>query len=78
MIRAYCQSAATLPAFATGGYAAMHRVIQWNMDFKHYLELAHRVDEAPGFMAAGLIVDHPIMQTIEFWTSHECLFLPYE
>ncbi|KAK4751795.1 hypothetical protein SAY87_020593 [Trapa incisa] len=66
MIRAYCQSAATLPAFVTGGYAAMHR------------ELAHRVDEAPGFMAARLIVDHPIMQTIEFWTSHECLFLPYE
>ena len=28
--------------------------------------------------AAGLKVDHPIMTTTEFWTSHECLLLPYE
>ncbi|KAK4783401.1 hypothetical protein SAY86_007775 [Trapa natans] len=89
MIRAYCQSAATLNllrAFATGGYAAMQRVTQWNLDFAEhseqgdrYQELAHRVDEALGFMAAaGLTVDHPIMTTTEFWTSHECLLLPYE
>ncbi|KAJ3700108.1 hypothetical protein LUZ61_003813 [Rhynchospora tenuis] len=89
MIRAYCQSAATLNllrAFATGGYAAMQRVTQWNLDFTdhseqgdRYRELAHRVDEALGFMsAAGLTVDHPIMTTTEFWTSHECLLLPYE
>lgn len=44
-----------------------------------YRELASRVDEALGFMtAAGLTVDHPIMTTTEFWTSHECLLLPYE
>ncbi|TYJ35466.1 hypothetical protein E1A91_A05G239200v1 [Gossypium mustelinum] len=89
MIRAYCQSAATLNllrAFATGGYAAMQRVTQWNLDFTEhseqgdrYRELASRVDEALGFMAAaGLTVDHPIMTTTEFWTSHECLLLPYE
>ena len=37
------------------------------------------MDEALGFMAAtGLTVDHPIMTTTEFWTSHECLLLPYE
>lgn len=28
--------------------------------------------------ASGLTVDHPIMTTTEFWTSHECLLLPYE
>ncbi|KAJ6352903.1 hypothetical protein OIU76_002010 [Salix suchowensis] len=89
MIRAYCQSAATLNllrAFATGGYAAMQRVTQWNLDFTEhseqgdrYRELANRVDEALGFMsAAGLTVDHPIMTTTDFWTSHECLLLPYE
>ncbi|KAK4767601.1 hypothetical protein SAY86_015351 [Trapa natans] len=89
MIRAYTQSSATLNllrAFATGGYAAMQRVTQWNLDFAEhseqgdrYQELAHRVDEALGFMAAaGLTVDHPIMTTTEFWTSHECLLLPYE
>ncbi|KAH9627180.1 hypothetical protein KSS87_020726 [Heliosperma pusillum] len=89
MIRAYCQSAATLNllrAFATGGYAAMQRVNQWNLDFAQnseqadrYQELAHRVDEALGFMAAaGLTLEHPAVQSTEFWTSHECLLLPYE
>ncbi|GAA0185312.1 aldolase [Lithospermum erythrorhizon] len=89
MIRAYTQSVATLNllrAFATGGYAALQRLAQWNLDFTdhseqgdRYRELAHRVDEAIGFMsAAGLTVDHPIMTTTEFWTSHECLLLPYE
>lgn len=36
MIRAYSQAAATLNllrAFATGGYAAMQRVTQWNLGF---------------------------------------------
>ncbi|XP_028106059.1 uncharacterized protein LOC114305145 isoform X2 [Camellia sinensis] len=28
--------------------------------------------------SAGLTVDHPIMTTTNFWTSHECLLLPYE
>ncbi|GLT94378.1 hypothetical protein SLE2022_121210 [Rubroshorea leprosula] len=89
MIRAYCQSVATLNllrAFATGGYAAMQRVTQWNLDFTEhseqgdrYRELAHRVDEAMGFMAAaGLTAGHPVMTTTDFWTSHECLLLPYE
>ncbi|XP_059432219.1 phospho-2-dehydro-3-deoxyheptonate aldolase 2, chloroplastic [Corylus avellana] len=89
LIRAYCQSAATLNllrAFATGGYAAIQRLSEWNLDFAEhseqgdrYHELAGRVDEALGFMAAaGLTVDHPVMRTTEFWTSHECLHLPYE
>ncbi|KAF9607919.1 hypothetical protein IFM89_003733 [Coptis chinensis] len=88
LVRAYCQSAATLNllrAFATGGYAAMQRVTQWNLDFmegeqgERYRHLAEMVDDALGFMSAvGLTVDHPIMTTTEFWTSHECLHLPYE
>ncbi|KAL2498849.1 Phospho-2-dehydro-3-deoxyheptonate aldolase 1 [Abeliophyllum distichum] len=89
MISAYSQAASTLNllrAFATGGYAAMQRVTQWNLDFvehseqgDRYQELAHRVDEALGFMeAAGLTIDHPVMSTTDFWTSHECLLLPYE
>ncbi|GLJ14363.1 hypothetical protein SUGI_0232080 [Cryptomeria japonica] len=89
MVRAYCQAASTLNllrAFATGGYAAMQRLTQWNLDFtshneqgERYLELAHRIDEALGFMSScGLTVDHPIMNTTEFWTSHECLLLPFE
>lgn len=59
-------------------------IIIWWLEYFHwmayrYRELAHRVDEALGFMtAAGLTVDHPIMTTTDFWTSHECLLLPYE
>uniref|UniRef100_A0A2P2PK30 Phospho-2-dehydro-3-deoxyheptonate aldolase n=1 Tax=Rhizophora mucronata TaxID=61149 RepID=A0A2P2PK30_RHIMU len=89
LIRAYLQSVGTLNllrAFATGGYAAMQRVSQWNLDFvqhseqgDRYMELARRVDDALGFMAAaGLTLDNPVMNTTEFWTSHECLHLQYE
>ncbi|PPS00940.1 hypothetical protein GOBAR_AA19719 [Gossypium barbadense] len=89
LIRAYLQSVGTLNllrAFATGGYAAMQRVSQWNLDFvrnseqgDRYMELAQRVDEALGFMAAaGITIGDPQMNTVDFWTSHECLHLPYE
>lgn len=45
MIRAYCQSVATLNllrAFSTGGYAAMQRVIHWNLDFTEHSEQGDR------------------------------------
>lgn len=45
MIRAYTQSVATLNllrAFATGGYAAMQRVAQWNLDFTEHSEQGDR------------------------------------
>ncbi|KAJ0040608.1 hypothetical protein Pint_27605 [Pistacia integerrima] len=45
MIRAYCQAAATLNllrSFATGGYAAMQRVTQWNLDFAEHSEQGDR------------------------------------
>jgi 3-deoxy-7-phosphoheptulonate synthase len=45
MIRAYAQSAATLNllrSFATGGYAALQRVTQWNLDFTDHSEQGHR------------------------------------
>ncbi|KAI5008010.1 hypothetical protein ZWY2020_009058 [Hordeum vulgare] len=48
MIRAYAQSVATLNllrAFATGGYAAMQRVIQWNLDFMDHNEQGDRYRE---------------------------------
>ncbi|GJT28521.1 phospho-2-dehydro-3-deoxyheptonate aldolase 1, chloroplastic-like protein [Tanacetum coccineum] len=46
LIRAYSQSAATLNllrAFATGGYAAMQRVNQWNLDFTENSEQGDRL-----------------------------------
>ena len=60
LIRAYNQSAATLNllrGFAMGGYAALERVTQWNLDFMQeseqgnkYKQMAQQLDEAMMFM----------------------------
>jgi 3-deoxy-7-phosphoheptulonate synthase len=45
LIRAYCQSAATLNllrACATGGYAAIQRISEWNLDFAEHSEQGDR------------------------------------
>ncbi len=91
MVRAYNQAAATLNllrAFAYGGYADLHRVHKWNLDFvqdspltQRYEDLANRIDEALNFMAAcGVTGDKvpEIVRQTEFFTSHEALLLPYE
>ncbi|KAL0726400.1 hypothetical protein Bca4012_022493 [Brassica carinata] len=51
MVRAYTQSVSTLNllrAFATGGYAAMQRVSQWNLDFSQHSEQGDREDSTSG------------------------------
>ena len=90
MIQAYMQSAATLNllrAFATGGYADLHRVLSWNLDFAKgspgidkYRELAGRISTAVDFMdACGLNPENESkLRTVEYYTSHEALLLPYE
>jgi 3-deoxy-7-phosphoheptulonate synthase len=90
MEQAYFQSAGTLNllrAFATGGYADLHEVHRWNLGFvarsplaERYRDLAHRIDETLGFMAAcGMnSVTTPQIHETEFFTSHEALLLPYE
>lgn len=90
MIKAYHQAASTLNllrAFAKGGYADLHRVRRWNLDFvadspagEKYADLARRIDEAISFMeACGITGDKvPAMRETNFYTSHEALLLPYE
>ena len=90
MIRAYNQSASTLNlirAFAQGGFADLHQVHQWNLDFvadnpasDQYEALAHRIDEALGFLKACGITGDAVQQMREtdFYTSHEALLLCYE
>ncbi|GAX83600.1 hypothetical protein CEUSTIGMA_g11025.t1 [Chlamydomonas eustigma] len=89
LVRAYNHSAATLNllrGFSSGGYGGLMRVSKWNLDFmansaegKHYMDLARRVDEAIAFMSAwGLDLNSPVLNTTEFFTSHECLLLDYE
>ena len=90
MMRGYMQSAATLNllrAFASGGYASLHQVHQWNLDFggrslwsEQYQALADRIGEALDFMAACGISPEtvPQLKGTSFFTSHEALLLPYE
>lgn len=90
MIQGYNQAAATLNllrAFAQGGYADLHKVHQWTLGFlsdtpeaARYEELANRIGESLGFMAAcGLTSDRvPQLRETAFYTSHEALLLPYE
>ncbi|MDT7953767.1 MAG: 3-deoxy-7-phosphoheptulonate synthase class II, partial [Acetobacteraceae bacterium] len=84
----YFQSAGTLNllrAFANGGYADLHEVHRWNLDFAarsplaaRYQDLATRIDETLSFMRACGMANTPQVRETEFYTSHEALLLPYE
>ena len=90
LLQAYAQSASTLNllrAFAQGGYADLHRVHRWTLDFvgnsaqsHRWQELADRIGECLAFMeACGLTPDKTIeLRTVDFYTSHEALLLGYE
>ncbi|NDG05319.1 MAG: 3-deoxy-7-phosphoheptulonate synthase class II, partial [Alphaproteobacteria bacterium] len=90
MIEVYHQSAATLNllrAFAQGGYADLHEVHRWNLNFlsghpqaKRYEDLAGRIDETLAFMAACNITGDTVAEIREtnFFTAHEALLLNYE
>ena len=89
MLSAYTQASATLNllrAFAMGGFADLHQVHRWNLDFvreelgERYRDLAGRLDETLGFMAAcGLTSETtPQLRETNFYTSHEALLLNYE
>ncbi|NMM44633.1 3-deoxy-7-phosphoheptulonate synthase class II [Rhodospirillaceae bacterium KN72] len=90
MLKAYHQAASSLNllrAFAQGGFADLHQVHQWNLDFvadsaqgERYQALADRLDETLSFMAAcGLTSDRvPQIAETDFYTSHEGLLLWYE
>ena len=89
MLRAYTQAAATLNllrAFSTGGYADMHEVHRWTLDFtrgegaERYAATASRITDALDFMAAAgiSVAQAPSLGEVDFYTSHEALLLEYE
>ncbi len=92
MIRAYFQSAATLNllrAFAGGGYADLFRAGRWLLDFvgtsavrEKYETLAAGINKTLGVMRAYSQPDAPELipaaHKVDFYSSHEALFLPYE
>ena len=90
LLRAYSQSASTLNllrSFAQGGFANLRKVNSWNMGFvkaskegKKYEKIAAKINEYLDFMdAVGVNTSSVIdLNTVEFFTSHEGLHLPYE
>jgi len=91
MIDAYDQCTQTLNilrAFASGGYASISRLQQWTLEFveqtptgSRYRKLARKVEESLRFMKAiGIDLDgaNSKVNSVDFYTAHECLLLPYE
>jgi 3-deoxy-7-phosphoheptulonate synthase len=90
LIRAYAQASASLNllrALAGGGYADLHNIHGWTLDFvggspatARYRELADKITESLDFMAALDITpdNHPELRRVDVYTSHEALLLPYE
>ena len=86
LIEAYQRSVATLNlirAFTQGGFADLSKVHEWNQGFvanpayARYETVAAEIDRAMRFMrAAG--VDDQSLRTVDFYSAHEALILPYE
>ena len=90
MLTAYSQAASTLNllrAFADGGYADLRHVQSWNMGFvksgpqgERYRYLAEEIKKSLHFMdALGISSENtPQLRTVQYYTSHEALLLPFE
>ena len=88
LLQAYHQSTASLNllrAFASGGFADLHQVHKWNLDFiansalaERYSQLADRIDETLAFMRACGLDTAPQLREASFFTAHEALLLNYE
>ena len=88
LLQAYHQATASLNllrAFAQGGFADVHQVHQWNLDFiansalsEKYHQLANRIDETLAFMRAVVMDSAPQLREVSFFTAHEALLLNYE
>jgi len=90
LFKAYSQAASTLNlirAFCHGGFADLQNVHLWNLGYikkspqaKKFKELEDRIADALAFMdACGINSEfNRRLKTVNFWTSHEALLLPFE
>ena len=89
LFRAYSQAASTLNlirAFSQGGFADLRQVHLWNLGFVNdktkikYKEIEDRISDALSFMeACGINPEtNRKLRTVNFYTSHEALHLPFE
>jgi len=88
MITGYERSALTLNyirALARGSFADLHHPENWACGFlegsdlsREYAQILRNVSRALRFMENVLNVHADAMESVEFFTSHEALLLPYE
>ena len=90
MFRSYSQAASTLNllrAFSQGGFADLRKVHLWNLGFvnkspqgKKFKEIEDKISDALSFMeACGINPEsNRRLRTVNFFTSHEALLLPFE
>lgn len=90
LLTAYHQSVTTLNllrAFTKGGFADLSRVHAWNQEFvatsvegQRYSLIADDIERALRFMrACGIDLGREgSLHSVDFYTSHEALILPYE
>jgi 3-deoxy-7-phosphoheptulonate synthase len=87
LIEAYFRSCATLNyvrALLDGGFADLHKPQHWQLDFvrsdahrQKYEALVERILDALHFVESTG-VESPTFETVEMFSSHEGLLLPYE
>ncbi len=88
MVQAYFHSAATLNyvrALLDGGFADLHHPSDWDLGFvRHsarradYEAMKERIADALEFMASVGVTGGSALRTVELYSSHEGLLLPYE
>jgi len=88
LVAAYFHSAATLNyvrALLDGGFADLHQPQGWDLGFvRHadrradYEEMKGRIGDALDFMQAVGVRGGRTLRTVELYSSHEGLLLPYE
>ena len=90
LFKAYSQSASTLNllrALSQGGFADLKKINLWNLGFvnkssegKKFKEIEDKISDSLSFMeACGIHPDHNRrLRTVNFYTSHEALLLPFE
>ena len=90
LFKAYSQAASTLNllrALSQGGFADLKKIHLWNLGFvnkspegKKFKEIEDKISDSLSFMeACGIHPDHNRrLRTVNFYTSHEALLLPFE
>ena len=88
LVRAYFHSAATLNyirALLDGGFADLHEADDWDLGFvrntarrDQYEALVNSILDAMSFLSTTGADADPALRTVELYSSHEGLLLPYE